>query len=552
MRIERLSAFDLTNLAVEAADTPMHVGVIAMVDGCGLLDAAGRPRLAAIHARLRAGVCGAPRLRQVVYRPGLLAGRPIWVDDPGFRVERHVAAVAVEAPGGEAELLRLTERLLAAPLDRARPLWYLWIVTGLPDHRVAVVVQLHHAVGDGAAAVRLLGALLDPPSAAEAPWAPAPPPPWRQLVVERLRGIRRARPGTGRSRGPGSGTARTALGAEPAKDAAGPAMGADGLAMGRAEPTLRGAGPAKGGAEPARGRAGPTMGRAGSTLGGAWQTLRRAWAAPRTSLNGPIGVGRRLGVVRLDLAEAKTVAHAAGGKANDVLLTVVAGGLRELLLARGEPVSGLELRVAVTVALHAADGPASGRDGSAGGPEEPAGGADGPAGGRDEPASGKAELAGGPAELAGGRDGAAGGNHNGSVVVRLPVGDADPRARLRAVAAETARAKRGQAAVAQQGFMVAVARTGLARRLSRSQHLVNLVVSNVPGPPAPVRVLGAPAIELVPVGALAGNLAISFLALSYAGRLVVTAIADRARFPDLPVVLAGMERDWAALTGAHH
>ncbi|GAA4263855.1 WS/DGAT domain-containing protein [Dactylosporangium darangshiense] len=54
-------------------------------------------------------------------------------------------------------------------------------------------------------------------------------------------------------------------------------------------------------------------------------------------------------------------------------------------------------------------------------------------------------------------------------------------------------------------------------------------------------------LDLIPIGAVAGNLTITFLALSYAGRLVVTAIADRDHFPDLPVVLSGTQREWAAL-----
>jgi WS/DGAT/MGAT family acyltransferase len=436
--MERLSAFDLTNLAVEAPDTPMHVGLVAVLEGRSFLEPTGRLKLAEIQQRIHDGLRAAPKLRKVVYRPGPLAGRPLWVDDPALRIEHHVAQAAVDPPGGEEELLRLAERLMRTLLDRSRPLWHLWVVTGLPDGRLAVVVKLHHAVGDGTAAMRLVGTLLDPPPpAAEAPpWIPAPPPRWSDLVRERLRW---------------------------------------------------------------RGRNAHRRSKPVRTLRGAWQTLQQTRAAPRTSLNAPIGTARRLAVFRLDLAEAKAVAHAAGGKVNDVLLTVIAGGLRDVLQSRGEPVDGLELRVAVAVSLRRPD------------------------------------------------EQAADGNHNGSVVVRLPLYGPGPRARLRAVTAETTRAKRHQAAVAQQHFMVFVARAGLARRLSRTQRMINLVESNLPGPPAPIRILGAPVLDLIPIGAIAGNLTITFLALSYAGRLVVTAIADRDHFPDLPVVLSGMQREWAAL-----
>ncbi|MFI5911889.1 wax ester/triacylglycerol synthase domain-containing protein [Dactylosporangium sp. NPDC051541] len=413
---DRLSAFDLTSLAVEAADTPMHVAVVAVLDGRTLLDDAGDPRMSEIQDRLRDGVAAAPRLRQMIRRRPL--GRARWSGDPAFRIERHVSAVVLEPPGGEAELLRAAERLLAAPLPRTRPLWRLWVVTGLPDRRLALIVALHHAIGDGVAVMRLIDALLDP---ARRDWDPV----------------------SGRDR-------------------------------------------------PAR------------SLAAVWRTIRQVRGAPRTTLNAPVGPGRRLGVTHLDLAAAKAVAHAAGGKVNDVVVSVAAGGLRALLAARGERTDGVELRVAVAASLR--------------GPDE----------------RGNA------------------GNHNGSFLVPVPLQGTDAEHRLRAIAAATARAKREQAPVAQQHCMVLAARTGLARRISRHQHMVNLAESNLPGPPAPIHALGAPVLHLLPVGAIAGNMTVSFLALSYAGDLVITAIADRARVPDLPVLLDGMRREWRRLHPAGH
>jgi diacylglycerol O-acyltransferase len=102
----------------------------------------------------------------VVYRPGPLAGRPLWIDDPAFTIDHHVDVAVVPPPGGEEELLRLTERLMAPLLDRSRPLWRLWFITGLATGHVAILIKLHHAVADGLAAVRLIGALLDLPDPA--------------------------------------------------------------------------------------------------------------------------------------------------------------------------------------------------------------------------------------------------------------------------------------------------------------------------------------------------------------------------------------------------
>src|SRR6185436_497450 len=77
--------------------------------------------------------------------------------------------------------------------------------------------------------------------------------------------------------------------------------------------------------------------------------------APRMSLTAPVGPRRHLSVIRIDLETARRVAHAHGGKVNAVVLGLVAAGLRELLLARGESVDGLSLHAAVAVSLRSPD-----------------------------------------------------------------------------------------------------------------------------------------------------------------------------------------------------
>ena len=69
--------------------------------------------------------------------------------------------------------------------------------------------------------------------------------------------------------------------------------------------------------------------------------------APQTSLNHPVGTERRLAVVRGRLEVAKQIAHVHNTKAGDVVLAAVAGGLRQLLVSRGEDVDGM-----VTVSQH--------------------------------------------------------------------------------------------------------------------------------------------------------------------------------------------------------
>jgi WS/DGAT/MGAT family acyltransferase len=214
------------------------------------------------------------------------------VDDAAFDVARHILHAEIPAPGGEAQLLRLTEKLLSKTLERSKPLWELCFLTGLESGRLAALVKLHHAIADGQATLRIFSALFDlEPDAAdpeEEPWFPRPPPGRWELLVDNL-------------------AAKWAGLARAVKRLAHPA---------------------------ALARSAASTGRA------LVRTLRESQGAPRTSLNALVGGSRRLAVMRMGLAEAKDVAHARSAKINDVMLALIAGGSRELLLHRGEPVEG--------------------------------------------------------------------------------------------------------------------------------------------------------------------------------------------------------------------
>ena len=68
-----------------------------------------------------------PRYRQRMRSvPGGLAN-PVWVDDPGFDVTRHVRRAR------ETNFRELTDRVMSEPLDRDRPLWELWVADRLDD-----------------------------------------------------------------------------------------------------------------------------------------------------------------------------------------------------------------------------------------------------------------------------------------------------------------------------------------------------------------------------------------------------------------------------------
>ena len=179
-RYQRLSVQDAGFLYLEHPGLPQHVAILAVAEGGPLHDPDGRLRVDAIRQELAGRLQLVPRLRQRVLWPRVGQGLPLWVDDPGFDLANHVRAVQVPAPGGQRELLGLCDELCLRLLDRTRPLWELWLVTGLAQGRVGLVLKLHHSLADGLAAVQLAGLLLDStadaPSPAPPPWQPRPAP----------------------------------------------------------------------------------------------------------------------------------------------------------------------------------------------------------------------------------------------------------------------------------------------------------------------------------------------------------------------------------------
>src|SRR5579864_9196557 len=100
--LARLSAADLTNLALEAPDTPMHQAVLAVVEAGPLRGADGRVLIERLREHVASRLDRVPQLRQFVYQPGVLRGRPLLVDDSRFNIENHVLLETLPAPGGEA------------------------------------------------------------------------------------------------------------------------------------------------------------------------------------------------------------------------------------------------------------------------------------------------------------------------------------------------------------------------------------------------------------------------------------------------------------------
>src|SRR5215472_355541 len=441
-RLERLTASDLFMLWDDYGWSS-DIGGLAILDGANLLDGEGQVRIEAIRRHLAPKLHLVPRFRQVLYRPRFGLGWRLWVDAPSFDLADHVKVRPVAAPGDEAKLLEACEKLAQRHLDHARPLWELWLLPGLDRGRVGAYLKLHHAIADGTAAIAAFGALLDfstdTITAITPEWAPTPIPSTSELLRDNLQRRRRE--------------------------------------LRRAWSGL---------VHPAR-----TLQRTRQVLP-AWREVLMDRPLPRTSLNRPVGHERLLAVVRRRLDVAKHVALAHHAKVGDVVLAAVTGGLRELLMRRGELSDGLAQRAMVTLSEHNED-------------------------------AGHAE-----------------GNKPGWMMVSLPLDEPDPVRQLERIAAETAVRKRQARPEAGTGIFRFVLGQRAWYWMFPRQRAVNLVVTNVPGPPVPLYFAGAQLLEVFPMMPTMGNLTLVVAALSYAGQLNITAIADRAGCPDVEVFAQGV------------
>ena len=218
---------------------------------------------------------------------------------------------------------------------------------------------------------------------------------------------------------------------------------------------------------------------------------REFWAQDGPSpFDGRIGAQRSIAFTTAGLASLRRVARAvADATVNDAVLACVAGGLRRWM---GSGVGQLrELRVKVPVSMHH-----SGDD-----------------------------L----------------GNRDSCFYLGLPVGEPDPATRLRLIRRETALRKANHDAEEMDRVLAELGRVSPRLRLVCERFQANprefaLNVSNVPGPPAPVTVVGRPVHALYAVADIAERHALRVGAISYGDQLNFGLCADASLVHDLPAL----------------
>ncbi|MDX6603895.1 MAG: diacylglycerol O-acyltransferase / wax synthase [Solirubrobacterales bacterium] len=385
-----------------------------------------------------------PRFRQKLRFVPLDQGRPVWVDDPHLNLDYHVRQTALPAPGSEEQLRNLAARIFSQQLDRSKPLWELWLVEGLRDNRFAIVGKSHHALVDGISGVDITTVLfdLDPepqgsPTSAP-PWLARPEPTDVKLlgdaIKERLtspaeifRGVRHV------LRGPCQ--------------------------------VLR-------------------------SIGHTSKMLGAGLSAPTTVFNVEIGPHRRFAITQADLAELKRVKDAHGGTVNDVILSIVTGGIGKYLRARGHDTEDLEMRALVPVSVRATE------------------------------------------------DRGALGNRISAMMAPLPVWCEDPVERLHIVTASMGDLKSSGQAVGAEILtritdFAPITIASQAARLQPAQRFFNLVVTNVPGPQFPLYVLGRRMESIFPMVPLARRQALCVGIMSYNGQVNFGLVGDYDAMADL-------------------
>jgi WS/DGAT/MGAT family acyltransferase len=170
--VRKLSVIDSAFLFAETAECPMHVGSLTIVK---LPEGYQGDFFEAVKARFAARMHVAKSLRYKLAHTPFDIDRPSWVEDDDFEIDRHVFRAAAPAPGDRATLQRLVGWMHAKSLNRARPLWEIYIFDNLPGDEAAIYTKIHHALVDGGGGAAL-SAILYETSAAPAPFDPPPQP----------------------------------------------------------------------------------------------------------------------------------------------------------------------------------------------------------------------------------------------------------------------------------------------------------------------------------------------------------------------------------------
>ena len=476
--MKQLSGIDVSFLNMETASVFGHVSSLNLYDPTGVPGGAGLEATKQIILERIDQL--APFRRRLVEVP-LGLDLPYWIEDPEFDIDFHVRHHAVPPPGTPEQLAEVVSRIVARPLDRNRPLWELYVIEGVDGGRlIAQLTKVHHATIDGAAGAQMLAAILDTdpdfrPVGSPAPWTPDKVPTDDEMLrITMLEYLKRPEK-------------FVRLSVRSTRELAA-ATRSGGL---RAIADLI--------AQPMPGPVGQLMRQRLRAQSG--HDVDRAPAlpptqAPRTPWNQAITPHRRFAYTSVSLDDAKSVRRAFGCTFNDVVMALCSGTLRRYLDKHDcLPDESLIAMVPVSV-----------RTGAEGDTYQ---------------------------------------NRVSALLADLATNEADPERRLRRVQQSMDAAKTNFAAVPAETLQdftqfappaVAARAMRMYSRLRIADRMnppFNLIISNVPGPSAPLYSAGARLEHFYPVSAIADGQGLNMTVQSYNGNLDFGFIACRELVPDL-------------------
>jgi len=286
-------------LAIETPTALGHTSTLTIVDAA---NAPQRLNAALLRREVTARLDDLPMLRQSLVDVPLNLDRPWWRDHPSFDLDYHLRHIAVPDPDDPDSLGDLVARIHSRPLDRDRPLWELYLISGLADGRAALLFKMHLAALAASTGNSLCAGLIgDSPDLIGEPgddqrtWVPLPGPTvhdigtraWLNAVVDPMRTL--------------ATVPRTLNSVPGIRSILNPALA---LMNQRSQRSI--------------------------------VIAEQSGITPRTSFNGRIGAHRRWATAELDLQRIAKVRSRFGVSTVDVLTAVAGGALRWWLLQHDE------------------------------------------------------------------------------------------------------------------------------------------------------------------------------------------------------------------------
>ena len=449
--MQQLTELDYAFVQMESNRTPMHISPVIFYDQSGLKR--GKVRFKEILTIFERNLHKSAVFRRKLAGSSMGFDTPYWIEDPNFDLEFHVRHIALPKPGDWRQLCILLARLQARGLDMRRPLWEAYVieglngVEGLPANSFAIMLKVHHAAIDGVSGAEIITAIHSltdeiAPPVVDDQWqgedTPSSLQVWSRAYLNNLK--------------------------RPVK-----------LLEAAAELV-------------------PAAIKASRTS--AEEHPEDKPPMVNTRFNARVSAYRVVDAIMLDLATVKKVKNAVeGATVNDVIVSVVGGGLHKYLEARQElPDTSL--------------------------------------------------VCGAPINVRSERNSDSIGNQVGMMTIDMATTIADPVERLRAVTASAEESKTYVSAVGasammdiSQGlwpqFVGMGLRVATLAAVSGEMALpIHTVVSNVPGPQAPLHLAGARVHMIMGLGPVMDMMGLFHGVISGAGIVTITFISCRELLPD--------------------